>query len=129
LYIRAAWKYALVPDASNSEDDELLGSEHRVTIEELFSNGLENYEADSMSTAGADMGECDATAAHPIVHRVLINPDPLVGKQGFGCWSTEEDIGGDTRMMIERMEGILHSLTGDRDSGGDGGGDDEDAGT
>jgi hypothetical protein len=122
LYIRGEWEYALVPDAPMSADDALLASEHRMTIEDLFSNGLENYESDSMSGSGADMGECDATAAHPIVHRVLINPDPLVGAPGFGCWSPDEDLSEDTRMMIERMEGILHDLT----DGGDG--DDDDAG-
>lgn len=94
-----------------------------MTIEELFSNGLGKYESDSMSTSGADMGECDVSVAHPIVHRILINPDPLVGELGFGCWSPDENLSEATRMMIERMEGILYSLS----DGGDGD-DDDDAG-
>jgi hypothetical protein len=69
-----------VPDASG--DRTFLTSEHQRTIEELFSSGLENYESDSMSTSGPDMGECDPSVAHPIVHRILIEPDPLVLRPG-----------------------------------------------
>lgn len=112
LYIYGDWGYHLVPDAPASPDIAFLASEHRMTIEELFSSGLGKYESDTMSTSGADMGECDVSVAHPVVHRILINPDPLVGDPGFGCWSPNEELSADTRMMIERMEGILHALTG-----------------
>jgi hypothetical protein len=120
LYIHEGWRYDLVPNASASGDDTLLPSEHRSTIEELFSNGLEDYESDSMHSSQTDMGECDSSADHPIVHIILINPEPLVGKHGFGCWSTDEDLSEATRMMIERMEDMLQSLTGE-DAGEDAG--------
>jgi hypothetical protein len=117
LYIRGEWELGLLPETPMSRDGARLPPEHRVTIQELFENGIGPYESDSMSTSGADMGECDPSASHRVVHTILINPDPLVGAQGYGCWSTDEPLTETTQRMLERMEGMLHSLTGGAEAG------------
>ena len=61
-------------------------------------------------------GECDPSEAHPVAHSIPIDVDPPLGEQGFGCWSTHEEISDATETMIERMEALLQSLTA-RDSG------------
>ena len=111
LRVTEEWEYDLVKTAPASRRSGVLSGREQREVEELFSNGIADYAFDSRSSSDADMGECDATRDHPVVHRVLIDYDPPVGVEGFGCWSPNDDLTGDTQMMIERIEALLQTLS------------------